>query len=729
MSTIDSSNETQPHAEKNVISYSVFLEQQTTSTMTTSREPLRYTLPRKIYTWVEDNSVTNCYNCTKEFALVIRRHHCRFCGRIFCYQCSNYQATIPKELLSDDSKKGTWNEYFTTYVVNKEPSKYKVCKSCLDLINTVNSVKKLVEVFIMCDFDIKDLKKIGKVCKLWQNASNYLLSIFREIQYKLPNDTYSELEIKMLWNNAKYLSGHNKYGVHLIKICKNDIELQKVCQILKSKKQIACLPMLCSRNCYDKLTSFDSINLLTYWFNKHVVDSQSNSNDYVQMNNNIKTLALDYLNCNDRELKCYIPMLVYYLRYDNGTIVDFLINRCLNNFKLLNALWWELQLYPKDDYHDEAYSKIIKKLQELFSNEKHEKKFVKLLQGTSLVQVFQKISNEICDENKKYDDVKDKFHLKNELVLPLNVNVQVKDILINKIKIKSSATRPLLLPCTTPDGKITNVLFKKEDVRKDQIIMNLINIIDIILKKDENIDLNLVCYNVLPINKMSGLIEIVDESDTIYYIQEKIKSSILNYILEHNPDIHIKDLRERFIRSTAAYCVITYILGIGDRHLDNIMITKNGRLFHIDFGFILGKDPVLTNTGIRITPEIVEAIGGYGSVYYEQFTSLCNKIYNCLRRNIDIFMNMLLLLPKISDINVTEKEIIEQILKRFVPGCQDVDAQMHLISQLENQTYVEKVKDWFHYHSKEQTFSGTMNRLSSALSNLWVVADNGVIKK
>uniref|UniRef100_A0A672ZWP8 phosphatidylinositol-4,5-bisphosphate 3-kinase n=1 Tax=Sphaeramia orbicularis TaxID=375764 RepID=A0A672ZWP8_9TELE len=109
-----------------------------------------------------------------------------------------------------------------------------------------------------------------------------------------------------------------------------------------------------------------------------------------------------------------------------------------------------------------------------------------------------------------------------------------------------------------------------------------------------------------------------------------------------------KEAIEEFTLSCAGYCVATYILGIGDRHNDNIMIRETGQLFHIDFGHFLGN----FKRKLGINRERVPFILTYDFVHviqqgrtnnsekFERFREYCERAYKILCRNGTLFVNL-----------------------------------------------------------------------------------------
>lgn len=71
-------------------------------------------------------------------------------------------------------------------------------------------------------------------------------------------------------------------------------------------------------------------------------------------------------------------------------------------------------------------------------------------------------------------------------------------------------------------------------------------------------------------------------------IQDFLRSAAYN---EEAPYFIKKSVMSNYVKSCAGYSVITYILGVGDRHLDNILLHQSGYLLHCDYSFILGQDP------------------------------------------------------------------------------------------------------------------------------------------
>lgn len=86
----------------------------------------------------------------------------------------------------------------------------------------------------------------------------------------------------------------------------------------------------------------------------------------------------------------------------------------------------------------------------------------------------------------------------------------------------------------------------------------------------------------LALNSKVGLVECVPDSESMASVLRQYNNDIQKFFQENTPDptglykIRAETL-DNFVRSCAGYCVITYILGIGDRHLDNLLLTKNGK--------------------------------------------------------------------------------------------------------------------------------------------------------
>ena len=196
------------------------------------------------------------------------------------------------------------------------------------------------------------------------------------------------------------------------------------------------------------------------------------------------------------------------------------------------------------------------------------------------------------------------------------------------------------------------MIFKKgDDLRQDQLCVQMISLMDKILKR-ENLDLKLTSYRVLATGSDTGLIEFVKSRALADILKEHEK--LTTYIALHNPDPCgpsgcTVTAMTNFVKSCAGYSVVTYLLGVGDRHLDNLMLTTDGRLFHIDFGFIMGRDPKISPPSMKLCKEMVEAMGEY----FSEFKTYCCEAYNILRKSESVVL-LLNLFSLMADANIPD---------------------------------------------------------------------------
>lgn len=224
-------------------------------------------------------------------------------------------------------------------------------------------------------------------------------------------------------------------------------------------------------------------------------------------------------------------------------------------------------------------------------------------------------------------------------------------------KVFSSLKKPRKLTVIGSDGKQYGIMCKKEDVRQDNQYMQFATTMDFILNKDVESakrNLGITTYSVLSLREDCGLLEIVPNVATLRsifvakYESAKIKYSLKNlydkwqnlqnehkigffkdqiskfppvlyeWFLETFPDpISWFNARNNYARSYAVMSMVGYILGLGDRHCENILLDiETGKVLHVDFDCLFDKGkrlPVPEIVPFRLTQNLHDALGIIGT--------------------------------------------------------------------------------------------------------------------
>jgi phosphatidylinositol 3-kinase len=165
---------------------------------------------------------------------------------------------------------------------------------------------------------------------------------------------------------------------------------------------------------------------------------------------------------------------------------------------------------------------------------------------------------------------------------------------------------------------------------------------------------------------------------------------------------------DTYVKSCAGYCVITYLLGVGDRHLDNLLLCRDGRLFHIDFGFILGRDPKPYPPPFKLSKDMVEGMGGAASEEMRRFRSHCYNAFLILRKHAKLILNLFALMvdSNVQDIALDPDKTAGKVSEKFRLDLNDEQAVQFfrdLIDESVNALFaqlVEKVHSWAQYWRK-----------------------------
>ncbi|MEN2495854.1 MAG: Phosphatidylinositol 4-kinase alpha [Marteilia pararefringens] len=326
-------------------------------------------------------------------------------------------------------------------------------------------------------------------------------------------------------------------------------------------------------------------------------------------------------------------------------------------FNISSNLYRDELMKKKDACYDDfmALSETLKKnmspnQQEFYRRESEFMNF--------LTQISKKLKN---IKKKKPDNLAkaafNDFVLPEKLFLPTDPNYIIVDY--NRefiIPLKSAAKNPYLMEmkvkkigldnvekyCTDPDFLLD--LSKYETVKKRFIVkygddlrqdILCIQFMEQMLECFALYDFDLLTYpyQIVSTGQGEGIMECIPNAQSIHEILSKPSTPHSSYLspaqsmqqpslVSHlvkissmTPGFSYEQAQFNYIRSLAYAEIFMYITLLKDRHNANLMVDKDGKMLHIDFGFILGKGPKVPEPALKYNLQLLNPITNTGSPY------------------------------------------------------------------------------------------------------------------
>uniref|UniRef100_A0A8C9MVA1 Phosphatidylinositol-4-phosphate 3-kinase catalytic subunit type 2 gamma n=1 Tax=Serinus canaria TaxID=9135 RepID=A0A8C9MVA1_SERCA len=477
-------------------------------------------------------------------------------------------------------------------------------------------------------------------------------------------------------------------------------------------------------------------------------------------------------NVSNDELLEYLPQLVQVLKFEwslESPLVKLLLSRSLQSIQVAHQLYWLLKNAQNEVHFRMWYKKLLAALQfcagQTLNNEfSKEEKLIRILE-------------DIATKVKAASDPKRKEVLKVELSrlqqffqevklcrLPLNPALVVQGIEADSCSYFTSNAFPLkisFINAKASSGNI-NVIFKVcssssprafwkktefhvqfsqigDDLRQDMLVLQIIHLMDSIWLQ-EGLDMQMIIYRCLSTGRGQGLVQMVPDATTLAKIHRESgligplkENTIKKWFHHHHPlESSYQEAIRNFFYSCAGWCVVTFILGVCDRHSDNIMLTTAGHMFHIDFGRFLGHAQMFGSIKRDRAPFIFTSEmeyfiteGGKNPQRFQEFVELCCRAYNIVRKHSQLLLNLLEMmlhagLPELSSI-----QDLKYVYDNLRPQDSDLQATSYFTRKIKEslECFPVKLNNLIHTLVQMSVGSSAKPPAPESVPQEWMVLD------